>query len=61
VIGPTINVSDDTEVMLKELQERKIKWDNMKKMQPISIDRNRSYLTHRHLYVISTSHRPFGR
>ncbi|KRE70064.1 DUF2663 family protein [Paenibacillus sp. Soil750] len=35
MIGPKINVSDDTEVLLKELQERKMKWDNMKKMQPI--------------------------
>ncbi|MDR6553254.1 DUF2663 family protein [Paenibacillus qinlingensis] len=35
MLGPTINVSDDTEVLLKELQERKVKWDRMKKMQPI--------------------------
>ncbi|KRF03719.1 hypothetical protein ASG89_02870 [Paenibacillus sp. Soil766] len=35
MIGPTINVSDDTELMLKELQERKQKWDKLKQFQPI--------------------------
>ncbi|OAS21168.1 DUF2663 family protein [Paenibacillus oryzisoli] len=35
MIGPKINVSDDTEVVLKELQERKMKWDYMKKRQPM--------------------------
>ncbi|CAN7661852.1 DUF2663 family protein [Paenibacillus sp. LjRoot153] len=35
MIGPKINVSDDTEVMLKELQERKQKWDKLKQIQPI--------------------------
>lgn len=35
MIGPTINVSDDTEIVLKELQERKLKWDQLKKRQPM--------------------------
>lgn len=35
MFGPTINVSDDTEAMLKELQDRKVKWDKLKKIQPI--------------------------
>lgn len=35
MLGPKINVSEDTEVMLKELQDRKKTWDNMKKRQPI--------------------------
>lgn len=35
MFGPTINVSDDTEAMLKELQERKQKWDKLKQIQPI--------------------------
>lgn len=35
MVGPAINVSDDTEAILIELQERKVKWDNLKKMQPI--------------------------
>ncbi|NQX62057.1 DUF2663 family protein [Paenibacillus qinlingensis] len=35
MIGPKINVSDDTETLLKELQERKQKWDKLKQIQPI--------------------------
>ncbi|OCT11782.1 hypothetical protein A8709_28335 [Paenibacillus pectinilyticus] len=34
MFGPNINVSEDTEVMLRELQDRKKKWDKLKMRQP---------------------------
>lgn len=35
MFGPNINLSDDTETMLIELRDRKLKWDKRKQMQPM--------------------------